>query len=266
MGRLRYREPLSSLTWNTASRRPPLTPESSGPPFRDSPFGLEICLTHSLTLTARQARNNGFEGGRNLEADGEARTLAARRPVFNDCTIQVAALLEIPGEAPPDFEDLVFECELNPFDAPGGRSNIYKKVQGTKSQMNELQGMLDSGDLVPGMSTLRLGLVEGDADTTEQAELDGNNVKLPQGMQIKNRVEKLGNGKFDDKHPSNFFARRRLQNGGLTGQKPMLVVKVIDPNGLQRTETPTVIADKVFGTSELVVLRARETYTFCATI
>ena len=222
-------------------------------------------------MTTRQARNNnGFEGGRNLEADGEerARTLAARRPVFSDCTIQVAALLEIPGEAPPDFEDLVFECELNPFDAPGGRSNIYKKVQGTKSQMNELQDMLDSGDLVPGMSTLRLGLVEGDADTTEQAELDGNNVKLPQGMQIKNRVEKLGNGKSGNKnfHPSNFIARRRLQNGGLTGQKPILVVKVIDPNGLQRTETTAVIADKIFGTSELVVLRARETYTFCATI
>jgi len=203
-----------------------------------------------------------------LEADGEerARTIATRRPVFNECTIQVAALLEIPGEAPPDFEDLVFECELDRADAPGGRSNVYKKVQGNKSQMNELQDMLDSGDLVPGMSTLRLGLVEGDADTTEQAELDGEVVKLPQGMQIKNRVEKLGNGRFDDKHPSNLFARRRLQNGGLTGQKPMLVVKVIDPNGKARAETPAVIADKIFGIGELVVLRARETYTFCATI
>ena len=203
-----------------------------------------------------------------MEADGEerARTIATRRPVFNECTIQVAALLEIPGEAPPDFEDLVFECELDRADAPGGRSNVYKKVQGNKSQMNELQDMLDSGDLVPGMSTLRLGLVEGDADTTEQAELDGEDVKLPQGMQIKNRVEKLGNGRFDDKHPSNLFARRRLQKGGLTGQKPMLIVKVIDPNGKARAETPAVIADKIFGIGELVVLRARETYTFCATI
>ena len=255
MGRLRYqgrRLPLAR-NWSIIQRLP-------------APVRIAICLTHSTTRQSRN--NNGFGGGLNLEADGEerARTIATRRPVFNECTIQVAALLEIPGEAPPDFEDLVFECELNPFDAPGGRSNIYKKVQGTKSQMNELQGMLDSGDLVPGMSTLRLGLVEGDADTTEQAELDGEDVKLPQGMQIKNRVEKLGNGRFDDKHPSNLFARRRLQNGGLTGQKPMLIVKVIDPNGKARAETPAVIADKIFGIGELVVLRARETYTFCATI
>ncbi|EJK56365.1 hypothetical protein THAOC_23761 [Thalassiosira oceanica] len=206
------------------------------------------------TLDPAGALLRGFDSAAAPPAEA---VVGAARPLSHDCTIQVVSLLEIPGETPEDFEDLVFECELDPADEPGGRSNIYRKVEGNKSQMKELRDMLDSGDLVAGMSTLSLkpaalemvasgGLADVDTDTTEQAELDGDVVKLPKGMNIRNRVEKLGNKNI---HPSNYYARRRLQNGGLTGPKTMLAVKVIDPNGLERPETPAVIADKLFGTS-----------------
>ena len=208
------------------------------------------------TLDPAGALLRGFDSAAAPPAEAIAR--AAAHPVSNDCTLQVATLLEIPGEAPDDFEDLVFECELDPADAPGGRSNVYNKVEGTESQMKELRDMLDNGDLVPGMSTLSLtpaalemvasgGLA--DADTTEQAESVENVLKLPEGMTIKNRVNKLGNNS-ETPHPSNYFARRRLANGGLTGRKPMLVVKVIDKDGRARDETPAQIADDIFGIGE----------------
>ena len=215
-------------------------------------------LVFLSTIDPAGAFLRGFDSAERRAED----IVGASRPLSNDCTVQVVSLLEIPGETPDDFEHLIFECELDPADAPGGRSNIYKKLEGTKSQMKELRDMLDSGDLVAGVSTLSLEptvleiasgvLADVGADTTEQAELDGDAVKLPEGMKIRTRVNKLGDSKLDnDKiHPSNYLVRRRLQNGGLTGPKPTLVVKVVDPNGLQRPESSTVIADKIFGTSE----------------
>ena len=196
------------------------------------------------TLDPAGALLRGFDSAERRAEE----TAGTSHPMSNDCKIQVATLLEIPDETPDDFEDLVFECELDPADAPDGQSNVYKRIEGTESQMKDLKDMLNSGDLVAGVSTLSLapaavemdapGGLAMDAATTEQAQWEGNLVKLPVGMEIKSRLNKFGDGS------------RRLSNGGLFGQKPMLVVKVVDVNDKQRSETPKQISDDIFGTSE----------------
>lgn len=56
---------------------------------------------------------------------------------------------------------------------------------------------------------------------------------------------------FYNYNESDELFNRNLQQsyGAHTGNKPMLVVKVIDVNGLAQDETPAVISDDVFGTS-----------------
>ena len=135
----------------------------------------------------------------------------------SECTILVAEYLQIPGEtAAPDSS---IDCGMD--------DGMIYNIQASAYQKEVLKQKLKHGEIASGATRLSLGV---------GAFEDKNGLFLPPGLNI---AANLMQGPHQD--------RRRLK-APLTGDKPILVVKVSDSGGLARTESPAQIGDDVFGT------------------
>ena len=179
-----------------------------------------------------------------------------------ECTIEASALLQIPG-APSMDDDLVVECVDD--------NNHSQVVTGTRKQMKNIKAMIARGSIVPGRSRMGLGRNDNpDLPIFLGDDFDPNGIRKkthplfdlnpePRIGRNSNRNKNIFLGDdFDSKagsrkkaHP--FFDRnlgehRRLDPRLLFGDKPILVVKVYDVNGLARPESEAQIGDDIFGT------------------
>ena len=143
----------------------------------------QLALASSLAAPSLAATLRGAP-------DAAERKLAP--PRSSECTLQVAALLEIPGSS--TLDDVSIECEMDPADARG-QSGQHRRVAGSAGQMAALKGMVADGSLVPGQSTLEL--------SAPGVGVDDGNVFLPPGFDVKAGVKK---GK--KKKGENPFGRR----------------------------------------------------------
>ena len=175
----------------------------------------------------------------------------------SDCTIQVISYLQDP-DAELLAEDEEFVCELDASDVPGAYTGITRKLGLTDEQKFNAKNMWMDGRLTPGKTKLKIsGMVDG-------VQFNSQEIPLPSGFDIMKYVG--GNDRFvvnnntsDKGQPINTNTSeeyglfdRNLQSvsfGSHVGNKPMLVVKVTDVNGLAPDETPAAISDDVFGTS-----------------
>ena len=150
----------------------------------------------------------------------------------SECTLMVSSDLKIPGdELEDDHTEESFQCMLDSSDT-NGQANQILPIRASIAQLSKMKDMLNKGELRPGKSTLNHG----------GAAFGKDGIFVPPGLDIASAVRNNGNGNGNDKNKS-----RSLQ-GDLFGNKPILVVKVIDVNGKQRTESVEQIGDDIFGT------------------
>ena len=187
-----------------------------------------------------------------------------------DCTIQIAALLQIPDE-PTMEEDEVFDCMLDPEDTPG-HSGLIRNIAMSANQKADMKNMWKEGKIRPGQSKLKL--------KGKGIEFDDKEVKLNPSYDVRNNINRDGKppkgngndngnnagdnsseGLFGENKANGLFLEfkdnnnnRRLEDhtrrlASVTGDKPILVVKVTDASNppLARSESPAVIGDDIFG-------------------
>lgn len=137
----------------------------------------------------------------------------------NDCTIMAARRLVLEGEEGEAGDDtMIIQCEMHPDDA-NGVEGIFFELGVTEEQSENLKGLVRSGDVSPGQDSLDI----------VGKNIENNKIEFPPGLDIAMSVKK-NNG------------RRRL--AVTKGDKPMLLVKVKDVNGLQLSDTHQVMSDK----------------------
>lgn len=138
------------------------------------------------------------------------------------CTVLLREdLLINPGSGKDDH---AFECEMEAEDMHGV-PNLSLPIKASDAQMKKLKALFKSSGHVSGESSLRIiGAVKNDAE-----------IFLPPGLEIALEKKPKQNNK------------RNL--AVVTGDKPILVVKVTDSTGLARAESPAQIGDDVFGTN-----------------
>ena len=151
--------------------------------------------------------------------------LRRRLTQATECTLQVVASSPVPNvfshiEDSPLEEE--FECEMDPADM-GGIPGLTLPIQASADQIDELKQKFKSGEIIAGQSKLKHGSVN----------FGPHGIELPPGLQIAIENNKHG---------------RKLGHGGLTGDKPFLVVRVTDKGGKVRPESAAEIGDDVFGT------------------
>jgi hypothetical protein len=122
------------------------------------------------------------------------------------------------------LDDDTFECEIDSAEM-NGISGLSLPIHASLAQMNDLKSMLHDGDLIPGVSKLQHG---------PTSFIDRQGLSIPPGLVIANAVRTSPQG------------NRKL--AVVTGDKPILVVKVTDSVGKARKETAAQIGDDVFGT------------------
>jgi hypothetical protein len=158
-----------------------------------------------------------------LRGNIDDRNLQGNSP--KECTIQAVDLLKIPGANISD--DLIIECVDD--------DNLSQVVTGTPSQMATIKSMIANGSIVPGQSRMGLG---PDNNPNKDIVL-GPNFDPKAGIR---RAHPLFGRDLEEEGEQH---GRRLD---VFGDKPILVVKVYDVNGLARTETEAQIGDDIFGT------------------
>jgi len=143
-----------------------------------------------------------------------------RNPKSLECTIVITSDYRDLEVASANFEEEGFECVLDPSDADG-ISNLSFPIIASVAQKQVLKEKLNKGELISDHSTLLFG---------NGVQLSADGVHVPPGLEI-------ALGKRPNKD-------RRL--AVLTGDKPILVVKVTDSVGKARVESPAVISSDVF--------------------
>ena len=102
--------------------------------------------------------------------------------------------------------------------------------------------MLDEGGIIPGVSTL---------DISSNAGVSGWDLILgPSFGNPKDKIKKNQKDKEDRGHGPNNRALSSATQGrrlSVTGNKPILAVKVFDVNGVARAESVATISDDIFG-------------------
>lgn len=139
------------------------------------------------------------------------------------CKVLAVAKLYIPGEG-LDLDQDEFECELDAADA-NGISGMSYPIQMDTAQAEVLSAKYDSGELLPGESFLNL------PGAAFENGAGRGKVVLPPGQEIKLHTP----------------ARRR-KLAIVTGDKPILAVRVTDINGLVYPHSPATMSDNIFGT------------------
>lgn len=142
-----------------------------------------------------------------------------------------------------DYTELeTFECVL-----PSG---LTIPIKGTEGQLNVLRDYLNKGVLVSGESTLDGLHIHGIDDSANHLwESASDNF----ASAIKNAVVTLPDGEWNFKPTPSQHNTRHLtsQNRRLVsyeGIKKVLVVKIIDKNGLAIPDASSYMSDKIFGT------------------
>ncbi len=97
-----------------------------------------------------------------------------------ECTIVVSIKLQIdPTSVQDGDDDEQFECQLDPLET-GGIDNLAYPLDISIDQKKELKKMLDGNKIAPGKSKLSVA----------QAVWDGDKVKLPKNITLKDKVKK----------------------------------------------------------------------------
>ena len=175
------------------------------------PITAVILATTSICSLPLTNANNGLLRKKNL-----------RNPKAIECVILARADLRFDGVESEDFE-----CVLDSLDAPGGVKGFSVPIDITETQKTFLKNKIKNGDLVSDQSTLIFD---------EGFQISDEGVHVPKGKPNLS----LGNKK-------NKKSGRHLAI--VTGDKPILAVKVYDVNGLSRTESSAQISDDIFGTN-----------------
>ena len=145
------------------------------------------------------------------------------------CKIVVSSSLRFDYDA----DDDELECILDPIDADG-EENVYVPIQATDIQKRILKKMFDNNEIISGVSTL---------------ELEDDILINDYGILIPSSKETFNFGATSRK------SRHLVQ---VEGDKPILVIKVIDSEGRKRQESTAQISDDVFGTyGDKVTLRSQ---------
>ena len=114
-------------------------------------------------------------------------------------------------------DEFTFECQLNEID--GGQT---LPIEATKTQKKLFKKLLEKGDLTPGVSSLNYGAgnaVYNDAKFYIPSELDvEKSTKRGKGGE--------GTKKRSDEDELKKISRR-LESGGVMGDKPVLAVRVV---------------------------------------
>eukprot|EP00571_Detonula_confervacea_P011798 CAMPEP_0172298830 /NCGR_PEP_ID=MMETSP1058-20130122/1300_1 /TAXON_ID=83371 /ORGANISM="Detonula confervacea, Strain CCMP 353" /LENGTH=598 /DNA_ID=CAMNT_0013008123 /DNA_START=69 /DNA_END=1862 /DNA_ORIENTATION=+ len=182
--------------------------------------------THSLRDNLRNpAKQDQRRVQGNSQGNGNGRKVGQTQ--VEECAVVVAQLLAI---EPGTIDDTIIECEMDSADMDG-YTGIVRQINGTPEQVASLKAMWKNGQLIPGETMLKHGA---------GASYDEEAIHLPPGLVVANSVRQ-------DR------TRRRLQNGGLTGLKPMLAVRVIDSVGKVHPNSPAAMSDNIFGTGTDVV-------------
>ena len=148
-----------------------------------------------------------------------------------ECTILVRADLRF-----DNVDDPSFECILDPIEtlvdgtSTSSASSAYSvPIDATEEQKTEMRNKLANGELISNVSTLKM---DADFDISDET------VRVPRNQ---NRLEfGTRQGRNNDQNPS-------ATTVTVTGQKPILVVKVKDSEGRVRSETPSEMSNDIFG-------------------
>lgn len=142
-----------------------------------------------------------------------------RKLASKDCTIMAAErlIIEPSGE---DNNEIIIQCEMHSEDA-NGIEGIFLELDVTDDQRKNLKGLIKSGEVTPGQDTLDI----------VGKSIENEKIKFPPGLDIATSVKKNTKNKG-----------RRL--AVTKGEKPILLVKVKDVNGLQVSDTHEVMSNK----------------------
>jgi hypothetical protein len=135
-----------------------------------------------------------------------------------DCSILAGVELRINPEDGKD--DHWFECEVP-------NSGLSLPIIANLAQTKKLKSMLEEGTLKSGVSTLVLN---------PNVQTDGKSIFLPNDLEIV-----IGN-----KQQNSNKSQRKLQ-GDVFGDKPLLVVRVVDSQNRAVPESVTGVSNEVFG-------------------
>ena len=141
-------------------------------------------------------------------------------PKSTDCTIVVVDTLRF-----DDIEDISFECILDPVDS-GRNAETRVPIRTSAEQNDILHAMYNKGEIISEWSTLLL-------DQDMQVSHEG--IFIPMDRTAFHIAER-----------SSYNGDRRLV--ATEGDKPFLLVKVIDSEGRKLTESADQISDDIFGT------------------
>jgi hypothetical protein len=141
----------------------------------------------------------------------------------SSCVVLIRSDLLIDQSSSGKKNDHEFECEMSAEDM-NGVSNLSLPINASSpAQRERLQSLFESGDHRSGQATLKI----------KGSRVSEDGIFLPPGLDIA----------FEKRPQQN---RRNL--AVVTGDKPILVVKVTDSAGLARSETSAQIGDNIFGT------------------
>ncbi len=176
------------------------------------PFANAATLRRTAANSSRRS-----ESWESFDAQNDA-------PRSKECVVQAVAELHI--NASSGTSDISFECELLDTSDTNGVSGLSFPLDLDDTQKKGLKYKLDSGELVSDESTI---LLEGSGIT-----LGNGRIHIPPGREIA-----LGK--------RNANANRRL--AVVTGDKPILVVKVTDSVGKVVPQSTAQVGDDIFGTN-----------------
>jgi hypothetical protein len=104
-------------------------------------------------------------------------------------------------------------------------------IQGTYDQIQELRDLLNNGTLISAESTVEVYQTSNIVITSLEQDTSLHHVVLPPGNIILQKPQ-----------------QRRSQRLSYEGEKPVLVIRVIDKDGLVIGDDAKTISDKIFGT------------------
>lgn len=198
-------------------------------------FALTASCYGSVFVRADERRRHIKSGKASKSAKSQSvvkysKALKSAKSKSKECTIMVVSdVKEVESPMKDGFQDESIECLMDAADM--GKANQMLPLRASIAQLSKLKNMLKKGDLIPGESTL----------DPVGAAFNAHGLTFPPGLDIAAAVRKNGNN--SKKQNKN----RRL---ALTGVNTILVVKVIDVNNKQRSESCSMIGDNIFGTQE----------------
>ena len=131
--------------------------------------------------------------------------------------------------------DLEFECEME----HNGKANQAFRIAFDNTQARAFKDMLDEGGIIPGVSTLDIG---------SNAGVSGWDLVLGPSFNLEEKVKKNQKDKEDrGRGPNRALSATQGRRLSVTGNKPILAVKVFDVYGVARAESVATISDDIFG-------------------